>query len=79
MGELSHAPHMCTLRMYQDIYTNIACRLALPNDLPLTCTVLQAVSVSRGVFRGGAGGVALPRFEEKYKLPLKGVALYNRK
>ena len=27
-------------------------------------------------FRGGAGGrgvVALPKFEEKYKLPLKGV------
>ena len=34
----------------------------------------------RAVFRGGAGGggggggaVILPRFEEKYKLPLKGV------
>ena len=31
--------------------------------------------VTRAVFRGGAGAraVSLPRFEEKYKLPLKGV------
>ena len=28
----------------------------------------------KAVFRGGAGGaVTLPRFEGKYKLPLKGV------
>ena len=31
---------------------------------------ISYVSSYRAVFRGGAGEVALPRFDEKYKLPL---------